>query len=177
MQKKKVCTICYKKFTRKWNLDRHLYDVHDVHDDLRKDRIKQEIVVQDHLSNMAESKGKILNKDNDNNMNQTQYNRSYYNNNNFPNTLYYNYHYYNYAYPYPNLYFHYREEERKLTIYDKIKIQKILKNLENYLEKFCPRPFIFQILSWLRYQCLSQKSDQPLKKFLVRNNLGFLWPF
>src|SRR5829696_2837752 len=139
MQKKNVCNICYKKVTRKWNLERHLYDVHDVHDDLRKDRIKQVIDVPDHLSNMAESKRKILNKDNDNNMNQTQYTQRYYNNNNFPNNLYYNYDYYNYtSYPYPNFNFPYREEERKLTIDDKIKIQKILKNLENHLEKFCP---------------------------------------
>ena len=81
MQKKNICNICYKKFTRKWNLERHLYDVHEVHDDLRRDRIKQGIDVPNHLSNMVEPKRKFLNRDN--NMNQSpQYNQSYYNNNN-----------------------------------------------------------------------------------------------
>ena len=94
MQKKNVCNICYKKFTRKWNLERHLYDVHEVQDDLRKARIKQEIDVPNHLSNMVEPKRKILNRDN--NMSQSpQYNQSYYNNNNnLPNNL--PYYYYGY---------------------------------------------------------------------------------
>ena len=57
----------------------HLYDVHEVHDDLRKTRIKQEIEVPYNLSTMVEPERKILNRDN--NMNQsTQYNQSYYNN-------------------------------------------------------------------------------------------------
>ena len=60
------------------------------------------------------------------------------------------------------------KEEKKLSIDDKIKIQKVLKNLENYLEKFYHRTFIFQILSWLRYQCFTQKSDKPLKNFLFK---------
>jgi hypothetical protein len=57
---------------------------------------------------------------------------------------------------------------KKLSIDDKIKIQKVLKNLENYLEKFSHRAFIFQILSWLRYQCFTQKSDKQLKNFLFK---------
>ena len=80
-------------------------------------------------------------------------------------------------YPYSNINSQYKEEEKNLSIDDKIKIQKVLKNLENYLEKFYPSAFIFQILSWLRYQCFTQKSDEPLKKFLVQNNIGFLWQF
>ena len=81
-------------------------------------------------------------------------------------------------YPYSNINSRYKEEEKKrLSIDDKIKIQKVLKNLENYLEKFYPSTFIFQIVSWLRYQCFTQKSDKPLKKFLVQNNIGFLWQF
>ena len=70
-----------------------------------------------------------------------------------------------------------KKKKKRLSIDDKIKIQKILKNLENYLEKFYTRAFIFQIISWLRYQCFTQKSDEPLKKFLVQNNIGFLWQF
>ena len=132
---------------------------------------------------MVEPDRKILNRDN--NMNQSpQYNQSYYNNNN--NCLIIHlitimdlittHH----LYPYSNINSQYKEEEKeekRLRIDDKIKIQKVLKNLENYLEKFCPSAFIFQIILWLRYQCLTQKSDEPLKKFLVQNNIGFLWQF
>ena len=39
-----------------------------------------------------------------------------------------------------------KKREKRLRIDDKIKIQKVLKNLENYLEKFYHRAFIFQIL-------------------------------
>ncbi len=179
MQKnKKICNICYKKFTRKWNLERHFSDVHHVNDDLRKVRIKQETDMPDNRSNLFEPKWKFLNKDN--NMNQwPQYNQPYYYNNNLPNNFPYCYGYYNNntsSYPYSNINSQYKEEEEKrLSIDDKLKIQKVLKNLENYLEKFYPRTFIFQILSWLRYRCLTQKSDEPLKKFLVQNNIGFLW--
>lgn len=181
MPKKNVCNICYKKFTRKWNLERHLYDVHEAHYDLRKARIKQEFDVRNHLSKTVGPNRKILNTDN--NLNKTQYNQSYYNNNNLPNNL--PYYYYGFdnntaSYPYSNINSQYEEEEqeeKKLSIDDKIKIQKILKNLENYLEKFYPRVFIFQILSWLRYQCLTKKSEEPLKRFLVQKNIGFLWEF
>jgi hypothetical protein len=53
------------KFSRKWNLERHLYDVHEVHDDdLRKARVKQEIDMPDHLSINVEPKRNFLNKEN-----------------------------------------------------------------------------------------------------------------
>jgi hypothetical protein len=120
MQKKNVCNICYKKFTRKWNLERHLYDIHEIHDDLRrKTRIKQEeeIVVPYHLPNLLEPNRKFLNKDND--MNQSpQYNQSCYNNiNNLPNNFPYCYRYYNnipYPYPYSNINSQHKEEEKKI---------------------------------------------------------------
>jgi hypothetical protein len=127
--------MCYKKFTRKWHLERHLYGVHEVHDDLRrKARIKQEeeIYVPYHLPNLVEPKRKFLNKNT--NMNQSpQYNQTYYyNNNNLPNNFpYYYYGYYNNGSSYPyysNINSQYKEEEeKKLSIDDKIKIQTGLK--------------------------------------------------
>jgi hypothetical protein len=179
MQSKNACNICYKKFTRKWNLERHLYDIHEFHNNVNNARRKQGIEVPDHLLNMVEPNRKILKKE-DNNMNHTQYNQSYYNNNNLPN----NSPYYYYGFDnntssdlYSNINSQYKEDKKRLSIDDKIKIQKVLKNLENYLKKYYPHMFIFRILSWLYYQCLTQKSDEPLKKFLVQKNIGFLWQF
>ncbi len=179
MQKKNVCNICYKKFTRIWNLERHLYDIHEFHNNVNNARRKQEIEMHDHLLNMVEPNRKILNKE-DNNMNNREYNQSYYNNNNLPNNS--PYYYYEFdnntsSYLYSNINSQYKEDKKRLSIDDKIKKQKVLKNLENYLKKFYPQMFSFQILSWLHYQCLTQKSDEPLKKFLVQKNIGFLWQF
>ncbi|MGH9982269.1 MAG: hypothetical protein ACRD6U_12040 [Nitrososphaeraceae archaeon] len=83
-------------------------------------------------------------------MNHTEYNQSYYNNNNnLPNNL--PYYYYRFdkntsSHLYSNINSQYKEEEKgekRLSIDDKIKIQKVLKNLENYLQKFLPHTFIF----------------------------------
>ena len=69
------------------------------------------------------------------------------------------------------------KEEKILSIDDKIKIQKVLKVVENYLERIYPKYNVFLIISRLHYRCLREKSDEPLKKFLVKNNMGHLWPF
>ncbi|HEX2408832.1 MAG TPA: hypothetical protein VHJ38_16645 [Nitrososphaeraceae archaeon] len=176
MHNEKVCQICYKKFTRKWNLERHLDDNHQIHNDFSNARMKQEIEMFDQFSNIVEPKHKFLNKEDNKMKEMLQYNQSYYNNNNLPNNL--PYYYYGFdnnisSYPYSNINFQYNEEEKekgekRLSIDDKIRIQKVLKILEDYLEKLYPRWFIFQVLSWLHYQCRIQKSDEPLKKFLVQ---------
>lgn len=110
-------------------------------------------------------------------MNKVMHNQKYknYNNNYFHNDLNSYYGFYNSeSYLYPPFNAKYKEEKR-LSLDDKLRIQKILKNLQNNLEKFYPVAFIFRLISWLHYQCITQKSDQPLKKFLIRNNVGFLW--
>ncbi len=38
---KKNCTICKKRFTRQWNLDRHLKDIHNISDYGENDIAKQ----------------------------------------------------------------------------------------------------------------------------------------
>lgn len=55
----------------------------------------------------------------------------------------------------------------------KIKIQKVLVQLENYW-KIWPNVFIFEKRSWLHYSGLTQKSDEPLKSYIVQNNKEFL---
>lgn len=50
----------FQKFTRKWNLERHLDDVHKVYDDLEKTKMKQGINVADNITNMRETNRKNL---------------------------------------------------------------------------------------------------------------------
>ena len=92
MENNKICNLCFKKFTRKWNLARHLDDVHKIHYDLEKDKMKQGIDVPDNITNIRETKHKIF--DEDNKRSQLQSNQNYYNNNNlpynFPNYYFYN---------------------------------------------------------------------------------------
>jgi hypothetical protein len=57
-------------YSRKWNLERHLYDIHEVHDNLSNAQMKQEIEMRDHFSNTVEPNRKILNKE-DNKMKET----------------------------------------------------------------------------------------------------------
>ena len=47
---------------------------------------------------------------------------------------------------------------------DKIKIQKVLKFVENYLKRLYPKSNVFPIILWLRYRCLREKSDEPIEK-------------
>lgn len=112
---------------------------------------------------------------NSNNIDDMNYNqRSHSNNfsNTFPNHEYYH--------GEPFLYSNFNsqsKEEKRLNVDDRIKIQKVLKILENTLVKIYPTAYVVWIISWLHYRCLSEKSDEPIKKFLVRNNMGYLWPF
>ena len=37
----KTCTVCKKKFTRQWNLERHLKDIHEVYQSRDNDMVMQ----------------------------------------------------------------------------------------------------------------------------------------
>ncbi|HEX6672906.1 MAG TPA: hypothetical protein VF084_11790 [Nitrososphaeraceae archaeon] len=112
----------------------------------------------------------------ENNNISMDYNGNSYSYNNFsnisPNPGYYN----GQPYIYSNFNSQFKKEKR-LSVDDKIKMQKVLKFLETYLETFYPISYVFKIITWLRYRCLREQSDEPLKKYLVQNNLGHLWPF
>ena len=69
------------------------------------------------------------------------------------------------------------EENRKLNSYDKIRIQSVLKILENYLEKIYSMPHVIWTISRLWVRCMREQSDEPLKKYLIKRNMGSLWPY
>ncbi|HSF50440.1 MAG TPA: hypothetical protein VLA74_06745, partial [Nitrososphaeraceae archaeon] len=67
-------------------------------------------------------------------------------------------------------------ENRELNDDDKIEIQNVLKILENHLKKVgVPVTFVFGIITLLKRRCFSEKSDEPLKNYLIAHNLGYLW--
>lgn len=173
------CTVCNQSFSRQWNLKRHIQDVHKLHNYDKKDNIMQKDNDFNNLPfNIYENNNfKDTNNKNDINNNQNQH---YYNS--FPDInhdLYYNVE--SYQYPYSNFtnsnFESQLKKEKRLSVDDKIKIQKGLKILENHLEKICKPVYIFRIIKLLNYRCLSEKSDEPLKKYLVQNNIGYLWTF
>ena len=148
MKQQKECIVCKQIFTRKWNLERHLQDVHEIYDNTKKDNINPEIGDYNSLPINIDS------------------------NNNLRNFVYSN----DEVYLYPN-FIPPLEKEKRLNVDDRIRIQKGLKILESCLEKIYPPGFVFQIISWLRSCCRYEKSDEPLKNFFVQMNLGDRWPF
>jgi hypothetical protein len=103
------------------------------------------------------------------------YQNSYYYEKNADNSIAYS-GYHNLR-PYPSYFDSLFREEKKLTLDDNLKIQKTLKNLENYLENIYPSDYIVRVIAWLRYSCRTDRSEEPLKKFLLQNHLGYLWQF
>lgn len=153
-----------------------MQDVHEINDDIKKEKRREGIDGYDYEYGQLNMNSANNLKKIENNNNYMDYNGNSYCYNNFSN-IYPNHGYYNSEpYIYSNYNFLFKEV-KTLSSDDKIKIQKVLKIVENYLESLYPKSNVFLIISWLRYRCLREKSDEPLKKYLVKNNMGHLWPF
>jgi hypothetical protein len=173
----KICKLCSKIFTRRWNLERHLQDVHKIYDNTKEDYLKSEIIDYNDLPNNIDRNRNFRNKSNDNNINEVINNENSYYYNNFSNTFPSPADYIGKFDPYSNFNPSPLEKEKRLSLDDKIRIQKVLTILENHLKKIgYPPGHIFRLKTWLNYRCSSAKTDEPLKKFLVHRKLGYLWP-
>jgi hypothetical protein len=167
-----TCSICKGIFTRDWNLKRHIQDVHGLADYTKKSNINQGIKENDYYSpsnSNSSYKEKDMDYRNNYKKNPCYYDIFY---TNFPNDGYYIHG------SFPDLIFNSQTtENRELNDNDKIEIQKVLKILEDHLKKVgVPVTFVFGIITLLKRRCFSEKSDEPLKNFLITHNLGYLWP-
>ena len=166
-----TCTACKKKFTRQWNLERHVQNIHKISEYRGKNMVRQKYEAYAYPSAIKNEDFRNPEKS----MGDMNYYRNppkYYNfTNGFsPYDLYNNKVYENVeAGP---IY----KKERRLTIRDMAKILQALIILRNYLQRFNPHLNIMSVIMSLNYKCYTQKSIQPLKDFYKKNNLGHIWP-
>jgi hypothetical protein len=161
---------CKKKFTRHWNLERHLQDIHK--NEYRENNMLRQkyeaytfpsTIKYEDYRNPQNSMGE---------MNFYQNHPEYYNfTSGFSNYDMYNNMVYENVEAGPI-----DKKESRLTIRDMAKIPYALIILRNYLQRFEPHRDVMSIIRSLYYQCYTQRSIQPLKDFYKKNNLGHLWP-
>ena len=87
---KKECNKCNKLFSRQWNLDRHLQDVHEIYDDTKKEKRSREIDDYNYRQRNIDSNNNFWipsNNSDDINYNQSSYSNNF--SNTFPNLGYY----------------------------------------------------------------------------------------
>ena len=166
----KTCTVCKKKFTRQWNLERHLKDIHEIYQSRDNDMVKQRS--DPYSYPFSRKKGYFRNSENNmgeinNYQNPPEYN-------NFPIEFstydIHNHGFYENFEPFPI------KKEKNLTIGDMIRIRDGLQILRNFLQRIYPNYIVVQQICWLHYRCYTQKSIQPLRDFYIKNNLISLWP-
>jgi hypothetical protein len=168
-----TCNLCKRIFTREWNLKRHWHDVHKVANYGKRDNnVKQEIEENFHHASFNSNSSYEQNEDYNYPQSQ-QY--PYSHTNNFPDPAFYNEYNNIQSFPYsPNN--SDITETRTLNIDDKIRIQKKLKILENSLNKVHTKSFVRSKMRELKDRCYREQSDEPLKRYLEKRNMGYLWP-
>ncbi len=166
------CHKCDRFFSRRWNLQRHLNTVHTVVGEDRRQQRRNSVFQHSDLPLNRDSN--YENNENNNNRYAMNHDKTYYHYDNFNNRLPKS-NYYNYEPTPPYFIEPEKEEKKRLTPDDKLRIQKTLKNLENFLKQFFPSDYVFRIIAGLYDLCISLQSDRPLKRILIQNFIGHLW--
>jgi hypothetical protein len=171
--KKKVCNKCNKRFTRQWNLQRHLKSIQNISEYGKNDNVKQKYdrptysdpspIKNEHSSYCENTISHMKHYPNPSNYH------------NFTNRFYSEGDYNNCFYQNDEL-FSIEKKGPKLTIQDGLRIQTALRILKNVLPRFYPYNAVIGALCWLNYQCYTKHSDQPLKDFYKKYYIWHLWP-
>jgi hypothetical protein len=172
----KKCHICGRIFTRKWNLQRHVDEVHNMNMDnkIEKNRRNNERYDQNYDFILQNTRNNNFQQEfNRNEIQNNQHNYGNHNYGQFPN--YGNSDFGPYYPSYFESQFKLEEKERKLSINEMIKIQQSLKILGNHLEKRFPPIYVSNLIQYYGYVCSTEKSIQPLKKLF--DKLGLVWPY
>jgi uncharacterized Zn-finger protein len=170
---KKVCNLCSKRFTRQWNLERHIQDIHHISEYKANAMVKQKY--EDSLYPYHSTIRYERYNNSENNTSELYY---YANPAEYPNSTnhYSSYDFYNNRF-YENFEpVQIDKKENKLTIRDMIRIRRALQILRNFFQRIYPNYVVIQQIFWLNYLCYTQKSIQPLKDFYKKYNLMHLWP-
>ena len=170
---KKECEVCNKMFTRQWNLERHMQDIHQISEYGENERMNQKYE-DPHYSNHSTLRNEQF-RTRANNTTEIDYYENppqYYNfANHYASKDSYNDRGYENFEPFPM-----EKKEKKLTITNRVKIIRGLQILKNFLPRIYPHHVVIQQIYWLNYLCYTQNSIQPLRDFFKKNNLMHLWP-
>lgn len=173
MEKKK-CNKCRKRFTRRWNLTRHLKYIHNLSDDGQHDIVKPKYDRPTYSSPSPIKNEYIMNSENK--MSEMNYNLHPPKSHNFTKRFFGDEYYNNGCYQNYEL-FTVDKKEPKLTIPDGIRIINALRILQHILPRFYPNNVVIRVICFLKYQCYTKHSDEPLKDFYKQHGLWHLWPY
>lgn len=169
------CKICNKGFTRKWNLERHLQDIHKQYIKPESHGINLESNNHDSWQRYENSDGIFEQRHNYDSINQINDSGQYRNFNNFPQNNPYPEYNYGQGYPWSNFNLQPEKEQKRWTYDDEIQLQRRLKILQNHLERFFPPLYVSGVIFMLKRRCSLEKSDEPLKKYFIQMNIGDMW--
>ncbi|HEX7142622.1 MAG TPA: C2H2-type zinc finger protein [Nitrososphaeraceae archaeon] len=169
---RKVCQVCNKRFTRQWNLERHVKDIHHIFEYGGNDMVKQKYEGPSYSYSHTIKNEQFRNSEN-NTTDMNYYDPPEYHNftNLYSNKDMYNKRFYPHFQPFPI-----DKKEDKLTLRDMRRIRLGLQILINFLQRIYPYQFVMMQICWLNYLCCTRKSIQPLRDFYQKNGLMHLWP-
>ena len=171
--KRKICQVCNKRFTRQWNLERHVNDIHYISEYGENDMVKQKYEDPSYSYSLTIKNEQFRNSENNTTDMMYYENPPEYHNftNHYSNQDLYNKRSYQNFEP-----FSIDKKEDKLTLRDMIRIRRRLQILKNVLQRIYPYHVVIIQISWLNYLCFTKKSIQPLRDFYQKNGLMHLWP-